>query len=104
MTAKTDLGRAGMLLGSLFFGWTAFWWNFRLAFEIVVHSEALEVTTMVRKPVMLLADLTRIRRTRFAKIVIVEQKTGPRVWIPYSQRVAELVDAIQTRRPGNRGL
>jgi hypothetical protein len=57
MTAKTDLGRAGLLLGSLFFGWAAFWWNFRLAFEK-----------------------------------------------PYSQRVAELVDAIQTRRPGNRGL
>jgi hypothetical protein len=100
LTSHSGLNRNGFLAGSLFLAWAAYWWNFCLALEVVVYSTSLAITTMVTRPVVLCAELSCKRRSRFPKVVILERQSGRSLWVPNTYRVAGLLDAIQLRESG----
>jgi hypothetical protein len=76
----------------------AYWWNFRLAMEIVLHPDSLAVTTMTAKPIVQLADLTSVRRGWVPIVIILERRTGRSFWIPRTARMAPLVETLQNDR------
>jgi hypothetical protein len=99
-TASSVARQSELLVSCVLLAWAAYWWNYRLAMEVVVHPASLAITTMLTKPIVELTELSGIRRSRFRKVVIFERRVGGNLWIPYTHRVDELIDAICVRQPG----